>query len=278
VDTSGRADDLLTIGRFARLTGLSVGALRHYDELDVLRPAETDAFTGYRRYRRAQLETGRTIARLRELEVPLDEIRLILATDDPVEQLRLVASHRARVEARAFQLQRVLHHTSQIVNRKEPLVAAPTTTPELDRATQRALAVGLFNHTWTLLEKADRTAAETDEMIHSAHASRYHWGQVGEAVNLGRGEWQCARVYSVLRRGEPALWHARRCVEITEANADREDWDLAAAYEAMARALAVSGDLTAAAEWKAKAEAALATIAEPEDREQIGQDIATIPV
>jgi DNA-binding transcriptional MerR regulator len=271
------ADELLTIGRFARLTGLSVGALRHYDELDLLRPAETDRFTGYRRYRRDQLEAGQMIARLRELEVPLDEIRAIVATDDP-EQRRLVAAHRARVEARAFQLQRVLHHASQIVNRKEPLVSSPPAAPELDVATRRALAVGLFNHTWTLLEKTDRSAAEIDEMIHSAHASRYHWGEVGEAVNLGRGEWQCSRVYAVLGRGEPAIWHARRCVEIIEADDDREDWDLAAAYEAMARALAVSGDLRGAAEWKVKAEAALAAIAEDEDREQIGQDIATLPV
>ncbi len=272
------ADELLSIGRFARLTGLSVGALRHYDELDLLRPAETDAFTGYRRYRRSQLEVGRTIARLRELELPLDEIRGVLAADDPGDQRRLVAAHRARVEARAFQLQRVLHHTSQIVNRKEPLVSAPAAAPELDVATRRALAVGLFNHTWTLLEKADRSAAETDEMIHAAHASRYHWGEVGEAANLGRGEWQCSRVYAVLGRGEPALWHARRCVEITEANADREDWDLAAAYEAMARALAVSGELRGAAEWKAKAEEALSAIAEDEDRDLIGQDIASLPV
>ena len=272
------ADELLTIGRFARLTGLSVGALRHYDELDLLRPAETDRFTGYRRYRGRQLDVGRTIARLRELEVPLDEIRAIVASDDPAEQRRLVAAHRARVEARAFQLQRVLHHTSQIVNRKEPLVSSPPAAPELDVATRRALAVGLFNHTWTLLEKADRSVVETDEMIHAAHASRYHWGEVGEAVNLGRGEWQCSRVYAVLGRGEPAVWHARRCVEIIEADTDREDWDLAAAYEAMARALAVSGDLRAAAEWKAKAETALAAIAEEEDREQIGQDIATLPV
>jgi DNA-binding transcriptional MerR regulator len=271
-------DELLAIGRFARLTGLSVGALRHYDELDLLRPAETDAFTGYRRYRRSQLEAGRVIARLRELEVPLDEIRAILATDDPAEHRRLVAAHRSRVEARAFQLQRVLHHSSQIVNRKEPLVSQPAVAPELDTATRRALAVGLFNHTWTLLEKSDRTTAETDEMIHAAHASRYHWGEAGEGVNLARGEWQCSRVYAVLGRGEPAVWHARRCVELTEANDDREDWDLAAAYEAMARAFAVSGDLGAAAEWKAKAVAACTTIAADEERELIGQDIATLPV
>ena len=76
-------DDLLSIGRFARLAGLSVGALRHYDDLDLLRPAEIDPFTGYRRYRTSQLEDAQTIARLRELEVPLEEIRDVLAADDP---------------------------------------------------------------------------------------------------------------------------------------------------------------------------------------------------
>jgi DNA-binding transcriptional MerR regulator len=73
------ADDLLSIGQFARLAGLSVGALRHYDELDLLRPADVDPFTGYRRYRSEQLETARVIGRLRELEMPLDEIREVLA-------------------------------------------------------------------------------------------------------------------------------------------------------------------------------------------------------
>ena len=157
-------------------------------------------------------------------------------------------------------------------------MSQPPGPPDVDNATRRALAVGLFNHTWTLLEKADRTAAETDEMIHAAHASRYHWGEVGEGVNLARGEWQCSRVYAVLGRGEPAVWHARRCVDINEANPDREDWDLASAYEAMARALAVAGDLGGAADWKARAVAACAAIAEAKDREAIGQDIATLPV
>ena len=95
--------DLLPIGRFARLSGLSIGALRHYDELDLLRPAEVDRFTGYRRYRREQLERARTIARLRDLELPIDEIREVLATDDPAEQRRRIGAHRSRcpVGARA---------------------------------------------------------------------------------------------------------------------------------------------------------------------------------
>jgi DNA-binding transcriptional MerR regulator len=47
--------DLLSIGRFARLTGLSIGALRHYDEVGLLRPARTDPDSGYRLYREDQL-------------------------------------------------------------------------------------------------------------------------------------------------------------------------------------------------------------------------------
>ena len=92
-------------------------------------------------------------------------------------------------------------------------------------------------------------------MIHRAHASRWHWARVGQPVNLARGEWLCSRVYSTLGRGEPALWHARRCVEINEAiGADdgRESWDLPAAYEAMARASFAGGDPASGALWKAK--------------------------
>jgi len=235
------ADDLLSIGQFARLSGLSVGALRHYDELDLLRPADTDRFTGYRRYRPEQLETARVIGRLRELEMPLDEIRDVLAIDDPAGRQRRLDRHRARVEARTLRLQRVLHHVTRI-SKGDPIVSRPPVAPELDLATRRALAVGLFNYTWTLLENPDRTREQDDEMLNAAHASRYHWGEVGEAVNLSRGEWQVSRVYSVLGRGEPALYHARRCVEINEANDTREDWELGSAYEAMARAHNPYGD------------------------------------
>jgi len=280
---NGMDDDLLPIGRFARLCGLSIGALRHYDELDLLRPAEVDRFTGYRRYRREQLETARAIARLRDLEVPLDEIRLVLAADDPADQRRRVGAHRARIEARINRLQRVLHVLGQLSEGREPLVSETTTAtaPELDGAAHRRLGVDLFNHTWTLIEKPDRTPAETDEMIHAAHASRHHWSKAGTTVHLGRGEWQIARVYSVLRRAEPARWHAGRClayVEAAVAAGEAEDWDLAAAREAMARAAVVAGDEAEAIRWRDLAREALAAIEDPADRELIEGDLATLPL
>lgn len=271
-------DDLLPIGRFARLAGLSVGALRYYDELDLLRPARTDPFTGYRSYRRDQLDVARAIVTMRDLEVPLETIRELLATDDPAERRRILVDHRSRIEARTFRLQRVLHILGQITTEDPPaMTTASTPLPtELDPVTRRKLAADLFNHTWALLEKPDRTQAEDDEMIHSAHASRFHWGEVGEPVNLARGEWQCARVYSALGRAEPALYHARRCLEINEANGSA-DWDIAAAYEAMARAHLAAGDGEQVAAWKARAVEALDGIADTDDRELIEGDIATLP-
>jgi len=274
-------DDLLSIGRFARLSGLSVGALRHYDETGLLAPAEVDRFTGYRRYRRDQLATARAIGRLRDLEVPLETIRAVLATDDPAERQRLLGEQRAGVEARIYRLQRIHHVIGQLSQGKEPLVSEAVVrydlpAHDLDAADHRRLGKDLYNHVWTLLETADRTAEQTDEMIHAAHASRWHWTVGGEPANRARGEWQCSRVYAVLGRGEPALWHARRCVELCEEHG-LGDWDLAAAYEAMSRASLVAGDEAAARDWKDRATSALADIADPDDREPIEADLATLP-
>ncbi|MEA2605970.1 MAG: MerR family transcriptional regulator, thiopeptide resistance regulator, partial [Chloroflexota bacterium] len=220
-----------------------------------------------------------------DLELPLDEIREVLAMDDPADQRRRLATHRARIEARTNRLTRLLHVVGRMSDGKDPIMtnattdATAATTVELDAATERRLGVELYNSTWTLIEKQDRTPAETDEMIHRAHASRWHWARVGEPVKLARGEWLCSRVYATLGRGEPALWHARRCVEINEGlGADaRESWDLPAAYEAMARASFAAGDPASGALWKAKAVTALEDITHVDDREPIAQDIATLP-
>ena len=156
-------------------------------------------------------------------------------------------------------------------------VAGPPLPPEIDADTRRSLAVGLFNRVWQLLEMVDRTPDQDDEMVHAAHASRYHWGEVGDARNRAIGEWQISRVYAVLGRGEPALHHARRCLEITQ-SADAGTWLLASAYEALARASAVAGDRDAAAGWRARAVEQLPRIEDPDDREIVEQDIATLPV
>lgn len=105
------------------------------------------------------------------------------------------------------------------------------------------IAKGTFNKTWDYLDKKDRTDEDHVNMVHTAHTSRYHWGILvskgkGGPINLQRGEWIISRVYSILGRGEPALYHAKQCLNLTEKN-DIGDFDLAFAYEAMARASAL---------------------------------------
>jgi hypothetical protein len=142
----------------------------------------------------------------------------------------------------------------------------------------RRLGIELFNKTWTLMKKSDRSRAEDDELVHCAHASAYHWLQVGTQANRARSEWQCSRVYTVLALAEPALRHARRCLELVEsAPEEMEDWDLAAAHEALARAHATAGDGDRARRHVELGRAALAQIAEEEDRAQLEADFATIP-
>jgi DNA-binding transcriptional MerR regulator len=71
-------DDLLNIGAFAAATGLTIPALRHYDEIGLLKPARVDPATGYRRYRQGQLDDARLICGLRAVGVPLDEVRAVV--------------------------------------------------------------------------------------------------------------------------------------------------------------------------------------------------------
>lgn len=143
---------------------------------------------------------------------------------------------------------------------------------------ERALAVLLFNRAWELMERPARTAAEDDELLHCAHASRYHWIAAGTTINAVRGEWQCSRVYTVLGRAEPALHHARRCLELVRAADDAEDWDEPFAHEALARAYSSAGDAEAARRELELARAGAERVADEDDRELLVAALQTIPI
>jgi DNA-binding transcriptional MerR regulator len=262
----------MSIGRFARRAGLSIGALRHYAELGLLVPARVDPDTGYRYYETGQIEPARLIAALRDLDVPLARIRAMLEAT-PTERRRRLAVHRTALEAEIWRLQRLNHRLRMIVEHEEEPVTPPPFT--LDPDDERRLAARLFNRVWELLERADRGAAEDDEMLHAAHASRYHWGQVGQPVNLARGEWQCSRVYSVLGRGEPAIVHAGRCLALAEAHR-LAAFDLGCGHEALARAYRVAGDRAASERHLAEGRALAEKLTDPEEREILIADLDSV--
>jgi hypothetical protein len=142
---------------------------------------------------------------------------------------------------------------------------------------ERQLAGDLFNRAWTLMELPQRTPEEDDELIATAHASAYHWLQVGTAAHRARSEWQLSRVYVVLGRPEPALYHARRCLAWCEAHPEAlEDWDLPYAHEALARAHGLAGDTDEARRYAGRAQELAARVAGAEDREHLDADLATL--
>ena len=262
----------IAIGSFSRACGLTVGALRHYDELGLLRPIRVDSRTGYRYYRAEQVMPARVIARLRSLDVQLDEIRSALADPRQVSVRERLRAHRAALEARTWQLQRTMHRLQQIIEDKEDLMSKAVDLV-LDPEEERSLAKQLFNDVWTLLERPDRTPDDDDTMMHAAHASRYHWGEVGLPINLVRGEWQCSRVYAVLGRAEPAAYHARRCLAHCERHAIR-GFDRGFAYEALARAAKLAGDRVEAKRMVELAREEAGDVKEDEDRKLLLDDLA----
>jgi hypothetical protein len=140
----------------------------------------------------------------------------------------------------------------------------------------RELGIEIYNATWELIAKPERTAEEDEAMIRSAYASAYHWSHAAGRTpeNDARGEWMLARVHTLASRPDAALHYARRCAAIVAANGIG-DFDLAYAHEAMARALALAGRHDEA---RAELESAHAVaIADPEDRALVESDLAAEP-
>lgn len=262
----------MSVGQLARRAGLTAKALRHYDRIGLLRPDLVDA-AGYRWYATEQVAVAKRIAILRSVDVPIDDVRRCLHSDHEVREV--LALQRRRLEARLTRVQRDLHTLDHLTSEgwTSPM---PTKAEPMDPEDERRLGAALFNAAWTLLEKEDRSRDEDDALVHMAHASAHHWRQVGKPANLARSEWQCARVYAVLRRPEPCLHHAQRSLDICRENA-LGDFDLAFAYEGLARGHAIAGDAAQARTYTEQALAAAEDISEDDDRELLLTDLETIP-
>ena len=127
----------MSIGDFARASNLSVKTLRFYHESGLLDPAEVDPNSGYRRYGTDQIPTAQVIRRFRELEMPLDDIRRVLATSDIAARNALVAGHLRRVEHEH-------EHTQSIIESLRDLLERPASArPIVHRAIASTSAAGI---------------------------------------------------------------------------------------------------------------------------------------
>ena len=90
---------MFRIGEFSRIARVSMRLLRYYDELGLLRPAQTDASNGYRYYTAAQLSELNRILVLRDLGLALEQIQRFMQDRVSAEELRgMLLMRRAEIE------------------------------------------------------------------------------------------------------------------------------------------------------------------------------------
>jgi hypothetical protein len=118
-------------------------------------------------------------------------------------------------------------------------MAAPTF--DLAQA-HRWFAIQCNNLAWQLAEQADRTPDELEDLISAAHASRYHWSNVGTRLNALRCESLLAMAYLCAGRAEISLHHAQRShSQCQEPSSEATPFDRACAVAGVAAALAKLG-------------------------------------
>ena len=145
----------------------------------------------------------------------------------------------------------------------------------MEPVAEKALAKKLFNACWDLIEKPNRNAQEDAQMLHLAHASRWHWGNVGSEKEFAIGEWQCARVNAILGNAKAALLHATLSAEFAEQLPDT-DFMKASSAEALAYAHHLMGDPVLAQKYKDRA-VFLLEFLELEEAQHIKSQILELP-
>ena len=113
---------LMPIGRFSRLTGVGVKALRHYDEVGLLAPAAVDDETGYRFYSADQVDRAEAIRLLRRLDMPLEEIRSTLAAGDPATLRAALVSHQRQIATRDAELRASRVRLQRLIDGRETIM------------------------------------------------------------------------------------------------------------------------------------------------------------
>lgn len=148
----------------------------------------------------------------------------------------------------------------------------------IDATTHRALAIEANNSTWELLAKpyGELSVDDAEEMTRRAYAASYHWDRAENTgpMNEARAVWLLSRVWVQQGNGRLAQSYAERCLRICEKN-KIDDFDLAYANEALARAHACLGELDVARALREVAQSV--SVKDPEDKALVESDIASEP-
>jgi effector-binding domain-containing protein len=110
--------NLVPIGRFSKMTRLSIKALRLYDDIGLLRPAHVDPSSGYRYYDLGQANRAEAVRILRSVDMPLDEIKSVVDEDEPELVHKMLVAHRERLAGKLAAQERMLTYLESLIQRE----------------------------------------------------------------------------------------------------------------------------------------------------------------
>jgi hypothetical protein len=151
------------------------------------------------------------------------------------------------------------------------------TPPNLDvQLAHQHFSADCFNRTWSLIEKPDRTPADTEAMVLCALASLWHWTQRSDCTdrNLSIGHWQVSRTYALAVQGANAMHHARRSRALLPEGSP--PFYLGYAHEAIARAAIVLGDRELFVEHLKAARQCAAEVTDARERQWLDNDLKSL--
>jgi DNA-binding transcriptional MerR regulator/effector-binding domain-containing protein len=120
----------LSIGDFSRATHLSVKTLHHYHDVGLVEPDHVDPSSGYRYYSHTQIPTAQVVRRLRELDMPIPDIKAVLVAVPEIRN-QLIATHLDRLETE-------LANTRVAVNALRLILSRPDDSAAIEHRTMPA--------------------------------------------------------------------------------------------------------------------------------------------
>lgn len=186
----------VAIGEFARLTYLSVKTLRYYHDIELLEPVAIDASSGYRRYGIDQVAQAHLIRRLRELDMPVPEIKAMLAAPDPAARDATLRAHLERMEAELMRTRAVVASLRALLTPARPIAveyrAAPafsalTITETVDRDRIGDWCATSFDLLHRVVAAAGITPTDVDGCTYSMEFFENEIGEVVAFVPLPDG-------------------------------------------------------------------------------------------
>ena len=197
------------IGDFSRMTLLSVKALRHYHELGLLRPADIDDDTGYRRYRLEQVPTAQVIRRLRELGMSLEDVRAVIDAPDVAARNAAISAHLRRMEGELEQTRATVSSLRLLLDGRPPgavdvtyRVSGPTETLAIRDRVPYSDVFDWLDAAFTELRAAvgDRDArrAGADGALYSSELLEDEFGEIVAVVPVESAPPPAGRVERLL--------------------------------------------------------------------------------